>query len=183
MEEQAGLLGLCFNHAKTELICDDEYTRNVVISSMSYLQVTSCKQTTLLRAPIGSLEVIDSTIAANIDKLTIMGERLLHLPLKDAFLFPGHPSTPLHPVDFTVFFFNSIKSFDDTPNRILCQVLNVDLSQDLAWLQASLPIRAGGLGVRRATQLAPSTFLASAAGCSYLVQQIMHSSAVFLDPD
>ena len=26
MEEQAGLLGLCFNHAKTELICDDEYT-------------------------------------------------------------------------------------------------------------------------------------------------------------
>ena len=37
--------------------------------------------------------------------------------------------------------------------------------------------------VRGATQLAPSAFLASAAGCSYLVQQIMPSSAVFPDPD
>jgi len=67
MEEQAGLLGLCFNRAKTELFCDDVYTRNVVLSSMSDLQVTSCKQATLLGAPIGSLEVIDSTITAKID--------------------------------------------------------------------------------------------------------------------
>ena len=78
---------------------------------------------------------------------------------------------------------NNNKVFDDTLNHILCPLLNVDLSQDLAWLQASLLIRAGGLGVCRATQLAPSAFLASAAGCSYLVQQIIPSSAVFSDPD
>ena len=31
-------------------------------------------------------------------------------------------------------------------------------------MQASLPVRNGGLGVRRASSLAPSAFLASAAG-------------------
>jgi len=41
------------------------------------------------------------------------------------------------------------------------------------WLQASLPARAGGIGIRRAAQLAPSAFLASAAGSSDLVRQIL----------
>ena len=187
MEEQAGPLGLRFNRAKTELICDDVYTRNVVLSSMSDLQVTSCKQATLLGAPIGSFEVIDSTIAANIDKLTIIGERLLHLPRQDALLILRYSlAVPrLLYILWTAqrLLSTQLQVFVDTLNRILCQVLNVNLSQDLAWLQASLLIRAGGLGVRCATQLAPSAFLASAAGCSYLVQQIMPSSAVFPDPD
>ena len=42
-----------------------------------------------------------------------------------------------------------------------------------AWTQASLPVRAGGLGVRSTTQLAPSAYLSSAAGCAQLVQQIL----------
>ena len=37
-----------------------------------------------------------------------------------------------------------------------------------AWLQASLPVSEGGLGMRSAAQLAPSAFLASAAGCASL---------------
>ena len=42
-----------------------------------------------------------------------------------------------------------------------------------AWLQASLPVRFGGLGFRSAVQLAPSAFLASAAASSNLVSQIL----------
>ena len=34
-------------------------------------------------------------------------------------------------------------------------------------------MKAGGIGIRRATQLAPSAFLASAAGCSSIVRQIL----------
>ena len=34
-------------------------------------------------------------------------------------------------------------------------------------------MKAGGIGIRRSTQLAPSAYLASAAGCSDLVQQIL----------
>ena len=49
----------------------------------------------------------------------------------------------------------------------LSTILNVDLSGD-QWLQASLPVRDGGLGIRSAVMLAPSAFLASAAGTTEL---------------
>ena len=65
----------------------------------------------------------------------------------------------------------------------MSDVLNVDLSNEQAWLQASLPVHAGGLGVRRAAQLAPSAYLASAAGCSTLVHQILPSSCNSTDPN
>ena len=41
------------------------------------------------------------------------------------------------------------------------------------WVQATLPVKFGSLGVRRATQLAPSAFLASAASCSKLITKIL----------
>jgi len=44
----------------------------------------------------------------------------------------------------------------------LCTILNVDLNED-QWLQASLPVADGGLGIRSAQMLAFSAFLASAA--------------------
>ena len=65
----------------------------------------------------------------------------------------------------------------------MSDVLNVDLSNKQAWLQASLPVCAGGLGVRRGAQLAPSTYLASATGCSTLVHQILPSSCNSTDPN
>ena len=51
--------------------------------------------------------------------------------------------------------------------------MNIHLDSESSWLQASLPVKAGGIGIRRATQLAPSAFLASAAGCSSIVRQIL----------
>ena len=54
--------------------------------------------------------------------------------------------------------------------------MNVNLANESAWTQASLPVKAGGIGVRRATQLAPSAYLASAAGCSELIQLILPSN-------
>lgn len=50
-------------------------------------------------------------------------------------------------------------------------ILNVCVEDDSVWAQDSLPVKAGGLGVKRASQLVPSAFLASAAGCSKLVNQ------------
>ena len=47
------------------------------------------------------------------------------------------------------------------------------LNNDSVWTQASLPVRSGGLGIRSAVQLAPSAFLASAAGSSDLIHQIL----------
>ena len=52
---------------------------------------------------------------------------------------------------------------------MLGDITNVCLEEDGTWTQASLPV----IGIRRAAQLAPSAFLASAAGCSELVAQIL----------
>ena len=50
--------------------------------------------------------------------------------------------------------------------------MNIHLDSESSWLQASLPVKAGGIGIRRATRLAPSAFLASAVGCSSIIHQI-----------
>ena len=44
---------------------------------------------------------------------------------------------------------------------------------DVQWIQATLPIKDGGLGLRRVSQLALSAFLASAAGTSQLQSLIL----------
>jgi hypothetical protein len=43
----------------------------------------------------------------------------------------------------------------------------------MQWLQASLPVSKGGLGIRLASQLAPSAFLASAVGTRRLQDDIL----------
>ena len=55
---------------------------------------------------------------------------------------------------------------------MLSQLLNVDL-EDHQWDQASLPVKRGGLGIRKPTQVAPSAFLASVAETSPLVSSIL----------
>ena len=59
---------------------------------------------------------------------------------------------------------------------ILGDVTNTHLDFDsAAWHQASLPVRLGGLGVRRAVDVAPSAFLASVHATSQLTEAILSS--------
>ena len=52
--------------------------------------------------------------------------------------------------------------YDKSLREGVSLITNSKLS-DITWLQASLPIRDGGLGIRSVAVLAPSAFLASAA--------------------
>ena len=67
---------------------------------------------------------------------------------------------------------NMLTTFDNLLRSALCCICNVTLT-DQQWLQASLPVRAGGLGIRRVSSLAPSAFLASAAGTRDLQDLIL----------
>ena len=49
------------------------------------------------------------------------------------------------------------------------------------WLQASLQVRNGGLGLRPVSSLASSAFLASAAGTSELQDHILHRVSLVND--
>ena len=149
VEEEASRIGLRLNCAKTELMCDDACTRNAVLSVASELQVTNTGQATLLSTPIGSLGLIDDTITSKINKLKIMEERLLHLPRQDALLILRN-SLAIPKLLYILrtapcFLSAQLEAFDGALKRIFSEVLNVDLSQDSTWLQASLPLRAGGL--------------------------------------
>lgn len=62
--------------------------------------------------------------------------------------------------------------FDETLKSILQDVLNVQLN-GAQWCQASLPVRFGGLGVRRLQEVGPTAFLASSHGVAELVAQIL----------
>ena len=72
------------------------------------------------------------------------------------------------------FLSSCLQSYDELLCSIISRICNVNLSvSDAAWLQSSLPVRSGGLGLRSAVQLAPSAFLASAAASVELMAKIL----------
>ena len=66
----------------------------------------------------------------------------------------------------------ALTTFDNLLRIGVTCITNCDLS-DVQWLQASLPVRDGGLGIRRVTTLALSAYMASAAGTLYIQDQIL----------
>ena len=63
-----------------------------------------------------------------------------------------------------------LSEYDSLLQSISSNILYIHFPDgDSTWIQATLPVRAGGLGIRRAEQLESSAFLASAAACSDLV--------------
>src|SRR5207244_2681554 len=71
----------------------------------------------------------------------------------------------------------ALSTFDESLRRALCCIVNLELTED-QWKQASLLIHFGGLGIRSVSSLAPSAFLASAAGTSVLQDAILPSSHI-----
>ena len=57
---------------------------------------------------------------------------------------------------------SALEKFDNLLRVAVTSITNSTLS-DAQWLQASMPIKHGGLGIRRLTSLAAPAFLASAA--------------------
>ena len=73
-----------------------------------------------------------------------------------------------------------LDQFDDLQRSALCRICNVKLTDD-QWLQASLPVREGGLGIRRVSSLASSAFLASAAGTQLIQDRILSRTGIVGD--
>jgi len=71
----------------------------------------------------------------------------------------------------------SLERFDTLLKQVIQCITNSVLS-DLQWIQASLPVRDGGLGVRRVSSLARPAFLASAASTLSLQDDIVTECAL-----
>ena len=64
------------------------------------------------------------------------------------------------------------QEFDNLLRTALSRISNSTLSES-QWLQASLPIKSGGLGIRRVSSLALPAFFASAASTLLLQEEIL----------
>ena len=149
--EEAAKVGLKLNLMKSELITDNAASCEALLSVASELQVVPLSESTLLGTPISGDELVDSTIIAKIKSLELMGERLQIVSSQDALLILRN-SLAIPKVLYLLrtapcFRSKQLEVFDQVLWNILSEVLNIDLSEERAWLQALLPVRLGGLGV------------------------------------
>src|SRR5688572_6421111 len=75
----------------------------------------------------------------------------------------------------------ALAEYDQRLRKGLENILNINLSES-QWLQSTLPIGMGGLGVRRVSSLALPAFLASAAGTLVLQSDILRELGNQPDP-
>ena len=122
---------------------------------------------TLLGAPLSTGQAMTDSLSARCADLSRAVERLKLVSAHDALLLLKNSlSAPrlLHTLRSAYCEGHELlMNFDTILKSALCSICNVSLTEQ-QWLQASLPVRAGGLGIRRVSSLAPSAFLASAAG-------------------
>jgi len=69
-----------------------------------------------------------------------------------------------------------VTRFDEVIRNTLASLGNLKLDAE-AWAQASLPVRFGGIGVRRVEDLAPSAFLSSMLVSASMIQTLLPGRA------
>jgi hypothetical protein len=166
-------IGLELNASKCEAISQSDCSHLVPLNAFVQL---SPQEANLLGAPLligpameAMLEGCRESLERSASKLKIISSHDALIILKFSLGAPKLTftlrSSPCagHPL---------LQSYDSSLRRALSAVVNVDLTDD-QWSQASLPIRLGGLGIRSVSLLAPSAYLASAAGTRELQNNIL----------
>ena len=173
-----GPMGLELNQGKCELIGD--ISGDVPTSFRGFKHLSKDKSQ-LLGAPILPGPEMDSILEARCLDLERAIDRLTNLSSHDALVILraafGSPVI-LNILRSSPCFGNPIlERFDSIVRAGLESIVNCRLD-DPAWVQATLPIRDGGLGIRSVAVLAPSAFLASAASTLQLQSDILSESAL-----
>ena len=156
---ESARLGLHLNVEKCELISQECHTD--LPQSLLDFSYVALSNATLLGAPLFKGKALDDAWDSCCSSLSLAIDRLSTVSAHDALIllrasFSSPKVTYLmrcapcvdHPA-FAV--------FDNLLKLGICRITNSDLS-DAQWLQASLPVRDGGLGVRRVSSLATCAF-------------------------
>jgi hypothetical protein len=176
LEDAARRLGLEMNRSKCEVVGHTKKTRTLFATHNVTLPETSSSAVVLLGAPLSAGEHLDTVLVEMKQELSLLTKRLELMPAHDSlyllrnvltaprlmYLLRTAPCTD-SPV---------LQQYDSVIREALSVTLNVDLDDD-RWLQASLPVRWGGLGVRGVALLAPSAYLASAASTTELTSALL----------
>jgi len=166
LEARARELGLTINRAKCEVIGRTAETTATLLARGVVVREVNAEDAILLGSPLLPGACVDGVVAAKREELRTLAERLPLMPAHDS-LFLLRNVVTIARLVYTLRTAPCSGSpelvlYDDLLKTTLCAALNVELTEG-GWLQASLPVRWGGLGVRSAALLAPSAYLASAA--------------------
>jgi len=169
-------MGLELNQGKCEIIGD---ISGDIPASLRGFKLLSGVDAQLLGAPLLPGPEMDRILEARCADLERAMGRLNKLGSHDALVILraafGSPVI-LNVLRSSPCFGNPIlERFDSIVRAGLEAIVNCRLD-DPAWVQATLPIRDGGLGVRSVAVLAPSAFLASAASTLRLQSDILLDS-------
>ena len=175
-------IGLSINASKCELTCLNlDNPDNVINDSkqlLPNLKITTIEDSIILGSPIAT-KGLRSEIESKLDSLKRMVARLSLIDqhqafvlLKNSFAIPKltyllRSSRSFEQVDL-------LQEFDNTLKNAMSSLMNIEFSED-AWTQASLPARAGGLGIRKSEDIALPCFISSALSASTLVEAILSS--------
>ena len=178
VERFGAAMGLQLNAGKSEVICSCPATITSILSSLPGVKVVSPNEATLLGSSIGDTSSITDILRSKTTMLRRMGDRLQHLSAHDAILLLKHsfalPKLLYNLRTSPCFLSPALQEYDSLLKSIVSGITNIHFGEDSpTWLQATLPVKMGGLGIRSAVQLAPSAFLASAAASSALVHHIV----------
>ena len=169
--------GLRINPSKCEISTKNFKCING-ISTFSDFRRVEVAGLVMLGAPVMKDKAVDSILQTKIDDLERAIKRLALLPAHDGLtLLRNCLAMPrlLYVLRTAPCSGNPLlEKFDTMLRDGLSSILNVHLTDD-QWVQASLPVHDGGLGLRSARMLAPSAFLASAAATLKLQNEIIPS--------
>ena len=164
VESRGREIGLELNLKKCEFISESGLSNESIFSQFIHLVIPNAS---LLGAPLTVGQAMDSMLTSRCDDLTRAISRLKLITAHDALiLLRASFSAPklLHTLRSSPCAGHpELENFDKLLRGCVEFITNSDLTE-LQWIQATLPVRNGGLGVRRVSSLAPSAFLASAAG-------------------
>ena len=154
IEEKGKELGLHLNVEKSELISHDQSSVEVLLSSFPGLQFVNANDATLLGSSLGDIASINETLEAKTNQLKLIGERLCYLHSHDAITLLRHSfAIPklLHILRTSPAFLSpTLLPFDQLLMSIVSQITNIHFHiDDPAWMQATLPVGSGGLGLHR----------------------------------
>ncbi len=176
LEAAARQLGLELNRSKCEVIGQTDETRTLFAAHGIILKETSLESAILLGSPLSAGQHLDSVLEGKREELKRLTKRLALMPSHDSlyllrniltaprlmYLLRTSPCTGSP----------ELSRYDQVLRDALSTTQNIDLTDD-RWIQASLPVKWGGLGIRSVTLLAPSAFLASAASTAELTSSLL----------
>ena len=179
--KDAAVLGLSLNATKSEIISSDMATHDLLLCSLPGAEKVEPSNAKLLGSPLGDNAGVSNALSEKVEALKRLGERLRLLSVHDSLILLRN-SFALPKLQYLLrtapcFKSSYLRTYDDCLCEILSSVTNTPLgSNSAAWLQATLPVKLGGLGIRSASEVAPSAFLASHHATSGLVSAILPPS-------